>query len=178
MTLTLEKCQRAADAWGFNCGPAALCAVLGKSPDDVRPLLGDFEAKGYTNPTLMYAALKLAGVTARTTYRGDVPRAFPDVTHGLVRVQWGGSWTNPGVPMGARYRRTHWVAMRTGREVLGAFAVPKRLGREVFDVNAMCVGGWLEFAEWETQMMPWLGGAVVPGWDGRIWPTHVIEVAA
>jgi len=34
------------------------------------------------------------------------------------------------------------------------------------------------FVEWETQMMPWLGGAVVPGWDGRIWPTHVIEVAA
>lgn len=162
MKFTIDECQRAEDAWGFNCGPAALCAVLRKSPDGVRPLLGDFEAKRYTNPTLMYAALKLAGVTARTTYRGDVPAAFPDVTHGLVRVQWGGTWINPGVPMGARYRRTHWVAMRTGREV--------------FDVNAMCVGGWLEFAEWETQLMPWLANQAVPGWDGRIWPTHVIEV--
>lgn len=162
MKLTIDDCERATEAWGFNCGPAALCAVLDRTPDEVRPFMGDFEAKGYTNPTLMYAALKLAGVTAKTTYRGDVPRRFPDVEHGLVRVQWGGPWMQPGVPVGARYRRTHWIAMRDGREV--------------FDVNAMGVGGWLLFEEWETALMPWLARQVVPGWDGRIWPTHVIEV--
>ena len=166
MMLTIDQCQEAADTWGFNCGPAALCAALRKTPDEIRPLMGNFESKHYTNPTLMYDVLKRVGANFRTIYRGDVPCDFPEVEFGLVRVQWGGTWTNAGVPMGARYRRTHWVAMREGEEK----------GREVFDVNAVAFGGWLPFAEWRNELMPWLAKQSVPGWDGRIWPTHVIEV--
>ena len=32
MRFGLEEAQAASDEWGFNCGPGALCAVLGKTP--------------------------------------------------------------------------------------------------------------------------------------------------
>jgi len=59
---TLADADRAADLWGMNCGPGALAAVCGLTLDEVRPHMGDFESKGYTNPTLMFAALKSIGV--------------------------------------------------------------------------------------------------------------------
>lgn len=155
--------------WCFNCGPGALCAVLNLTPTEIRPLMGDFESKGYTNPTLMWDVLnRIAGRTAwRKTYRGDDNIGFPVVKHGLVRVQWGGPWTRHGVPMRARYRHTHWVAMRDQEHGHDG---------EVFDVNAMCVGGWIPFSEWHNELVPWLCRECVPKWDGHFWPTHAIEV--
>lgn len=158
---SLEEASNA--GWCFNCGPGALCAVLHLTPSELRPLMGDFESKGYTNPTLMLEVLNRAGAKYRQTYRSDEPHGFPSVNHGVVRVQWGGPWTKPGVPMRARYRQTHWVAMRDN-------------SREVFDVNAMCVGGWLPFQEWHKELVPWLCKNLVPKWDGNWWPTHAIEV--
>lgn len=152
-------------AWKFNCGPAALCAVLGMSPDEIRPYLGDFEKKGYVNPKLMYEILrKFRGIGVSTTYRGDVLCPFPEADFALVRVQWGGPWTKQGVPMQARQRHTHWVAMQW------------LLKQWVFDINAICFGGWISFDEWKTKMMPWLAKECVPGWNGLIWPTHVLEI--
>ncbi len=111
----VQEANAAAEAWGFNCGPGALCAVLGLTPDELRPKLGDFEAKGYTNPTLMAAVLRAHGVRHRQTYRSDLPGRF-HLAFGLMRVQWAGPWTQPDVPMAARYRQTHWVAV-AGDEV-------------------------------------------------------------
>ena len=125
--------------------------------------MGDFESKKYTNPTLMWEILNRLNARWRMIYRGDEPKGMPTLQHGLMRVQWGGRWTKPGVPMRARYRQTHWVAMRGGNA-------------EVFDVNAMCAGGWLPFREWNEQLVPWLCREVVPGWDGNWWPTHALEV--
>src|SRR5687768_1685881 len=101
----------AAREWGFNCGPGALCAVLDKTPDELRPHLLDFEQRGYTNPTLMVGILRGLGVAHHRVWRCDLP--VPDPVYpkfGLVRVQWAGPWTKPGVPMAVRYRKTHWIA--------------------------------------------------------------------
>ena len=72
MTLSLlfdlTTAQQASDDWGFNCGPAALAAICGLTPDAVRPHLGDFESKGYTNPTLVAAALRSLGVPFKRVY--------------------------------------------------------------------------------------------------------------
>lgn len=168
---TLDDAQAAADEWGFNCGPAALCAVLGQTPDKIRPHLGDFERKGYTNPSLMAGILRELRVPFRRTFEsatepwhGSVQ--WPDF--GLVRVQWSGPWTAKGVPMRARYRATHWIGYKKN---------PGISHDEVFDVNAMCVGGWLSFGEWGTQLVPWLLKQCQPKADGKWWPTHCWDVS-
>ena len=152
-----------AESWRFNCGPGALCAVLDKTPDELRPLMGDFESKGYTNPTLMLDVLNRAGAKYRQVYRSDVPGRIPMMQLGLIRVQWGGPWTKPGVPMRVRYRQTHWAAIRNNNS-------------EVFDINAICVGGWMKTTEWEWQLIPWLIKECVPKADGSWWITHALEV--
>lgn len=150
--------------WNFNCGPGALCAVLNLTPAGIRPLMGDFDSKGYTNPKLMLDVLGRAGAQYHQVYRSDSPTGrVGKVRHGLMRIQWGGPWTSPTAPKLARCRHTHWVAMRNNSE-------------EVFDVNALCVGGWLGMAEWENKLVPWIIKECVPGGDGTWWPTHVIEV--
>lgn len=168
---TLEDAQRAHDAWRFNCGPFALAIMLGLTPDELRPHLGDFEAKGYTNPKLMYQVLyDLLGVVSPDRMKGfnqpcqaDGEVMFAD--YGLSRVQWHGPWMKPGVPIAARYRKTHWV---------GSMIVDGQTW--IADVNAMCVGGWVPLATWRDQLVPWLLQQCVPGADGAWSLTHRIEL--
>lgn len=152
---SIDDAQSAAGGH-FNCGPAALCAVADLLPDEALAHLHGFEQKHYTNPSMMFAALKELGI--RFTNTANL--AYP--TFGLVRVQWGGPWTNPGVPARARYRHTHWIAAHEEMR---------------FDVNAMCVGGWLSRAEWETQLVPWLLKECEPKATGEWWPTHCWQIA-
>jgi hypothetical protein len=160
LRLDVAATDRAADEWRFNCGPAAICAIRDLSPEQVRPHMGDFESKGYTNPTLMFAALRSLGVSW-TNAMPNWPR------WGLVRVQWGGPWTRDGVPIRARYRHTHWVG--SSRSAFGDW---------VFDVNATCSGGWISFNEWSERLVPWLLRECVPRADGKWWITHSLEVEA
>lgn len=169
-----DDAERASVSWNFNCGPAALCAVLDMTPGEIRPHLLDFEAKGYTNPTLMTDILRGLGVRYRQVYRSD---EAPSVSQALalcavfsetvtapfllIRVQWGGPWARPGVPMRVRYRQTHWIA---------------QTGDHAFDVNAMCVGGWIPIPEWSRELAPWLIRECCPNGDGTWWPTHALEV--
>src|SRR5258706_2485946 len=118
-----KEAEAASVQWGFNCGPAALCAVTGMTPEQVRPHLIDFEQKGYTNPTMMLKALESLQVPFRTAYRSDTPGPFPKVDFGLVRLQWGGPWTRPGVPPRARYRKTHWAAAQTDSHTTWMFDI-------------------------------------------------------
>ncbi len=150
--------------WGFNCGPAALCAVTGLTPAEVRPHLVDFECKRYTNPTLMVKALESLRIPFSRTYRSDEPGPVPAVQFGLVRIQWGGRWTRPGVPMRVRYRKTHWVAMGN-------------LSLEVFDINAVFYGlDWVPRSEWSTRIVPDMIHECCPDGDGTWWVTHVFEI--
>jgi len=166
LRFTYADGERAYCRWGANCGPAALAAITGKTLDEVRPFLGDFESKRYTNPTLMFESLKRLGVRHATTYRGDVPgvKASGMPGFGLARIQWGGGWTKPGVPMRARYRQTHWIATVMGNN-----------SRGVFDVNCLNSGGWVSFDDWERVIVPHLTSDI-PRADGSWWVTHGVAV--
>lgn len=162
---TLTDAERAADEWGANCGPAAIAAVLGKTLEDVRSHLGDFERKRYTNPTMMYATLRSLGVQWETRAPSGWPRPTPPLA--LVRVQWEGPWTEPGVHPYARYRRTHWVGAAGGRDSIG-----------IFDVNCLNNGsGWVSFEDWRDVVVPWLLKELYPTASGKWHATHVLEVA-
>lgn len=158
------------DSWGANCGPGAIAAVLGLTLSELRPHLGDFERKRYTNPTLMWDILRRLGVTFRVVRDGPggtTARTWP--RYGLARVQWEGPWTEPGVPIAARYRQTHWV---------GACA-PDHAGRDIgiFDINAMNSGGWIALHDWIGTIVPWLLREAVPRANGRWHLTHAVEIS-
>jgi hypothetical protein len=170
--------DEASSAWGgkFNCGPGAICAVLDLTPEELHPKMGDFDTKGYTNPTLMFDILDRCGAAYRRTYRGDQPCEFPKIRKGLVRIQFAGPWTKPGVPMRVRYRQTHWVAAREKGFQRGTDSAFISRETEIFDINAMCVGGWTPFTEWANKLIPWLIRELYPKADGHWWPTHAIEI--
>lgn len=164
----LAEAQAASDDWRFNCGPGALCAVLGMTPDEIRPHLLDFEAKGYSNPTLMADILRGLGAGFRRVYECQhaVANRQPSYPRfGLVRVQWSGPWTREGVPIRARYRHTHWIAHWHDGE-----------RQNVFDINAIATGGWMLFQTWMEVLVPWLLKQVEPKADGQWWPTHCWEL--
>lgn len=153
--------DRAYQEWRCNCGPTALAAICGLTLDEVRPHMRGFEGRGYTNPTMMLEALNSIGAT----YKRFVEQLWPG--HGLCRVQWEGPWTQPGVPIRARYRYTHWIGCH--------LASPSQLG--IFDVNCLSNGsGWVSFSDWEMMVVPWLLKESVPRANGKWSITHRIEV--
>ena len=160
---SLDDAQSAAGGL-FNCGPAALCAVADLLPDEAVSHLRGFDRKGYTNPSMMQQALCELGIKFERVYEClglGVARSPIYPSFGLVRVQWAGPWTKPGVPVVARYRHTHWIAASDDMR---------------FDVNAMCVGGWLSRTEWETLLVPWLLKECEPKATGEWWPTHCWQI--
>lgn len=157
---TLADAERAHDDWSCNCGPGALAAILDLTLEEVHPLIPGFDAKRYTNPTMMNAALRNASRPFK-----KIGALWPGF--GLVRIQWEGPWTEPGVPMAARYRFTHWV----GTELRTADAK-----RGVFDINCMNNGsGWCSLDDWAGNVAPWLA-ALYPQSTGLWHVTHGLEV--
>jgi hypothetical protein len=161
-----EAACAANDEWGFNCGPASIAAVTEFRLDELRPLLGDFERKRYTNPTLMWKILANLEVEFAVDFApgcGVAREMWP--TFGLARVQWEGPWTAPGVPIRARYRHTHWVG------------VDSRLSpRAIFDINAMESGGWVSEAIWIDVLVPWIIAHCAPRATGGWHLTHAVEI--
>lgn len=163
---TLADAERAHDEWGANCGPGAIAAIMGMTLDEVRPFMAtvDFEAKRYTSPSMMWKILRAIGQPTRKLPTTDWPQ------WGLVRIQWEGPWTRPGVPEKARYRHTHWI---------GCKAVDLCAGRAfgIFDINCINNGsGWCSFDDWRNILVPWLLEDCEPKATGSWYKTHVIEV--
>jgi len=165
-----DEAQRAWSDWGANCGPGAIAAIAGLTLEELRPHLGDFERKKYTNPPLMWQVLTRLGLAWRLV---KPPQSWP--TYGLARVQWEGPWTAPGVPMRVRYRHTHWVGARDNHSD-GPVRFEPPYATEIFDINCICVGGWVPVSEWAGQVVPWLLRQIEPKADGRWHLTHVVEV--
>lgn len=162
----IAEAERAYDAWGCNCGPAALACMTGLTLEAARTHLPDFVGRYYTNPTMMFAALDSIGVRWRGKAIGKRHPVIEWPRLGLVRVQWEGPWTAPGVPMAARYRHTHWVGAGWRGDQLG-----------IFDINCMNNGsGWVSIKEWRTTLVPWLLRECHPRASGTWHLTHSIEV--
>jgi len=157
---TLADAERAHDEWGANCGPGALSAIMNMTLDEIKPIMFavGFEDRLYTNPSMMNAALRII----RRPWR-KIGARWPD--YGLVRVQWEGPWTQPSVPMVARYRYTHWIGHFRGQN-----------SRGVFDINCMNNGtGWCAIDDWERVIAPALCGNY-PRASGGWHITHGIEI--
>lgn len=158
---TLEDADRAYGEWGANCGPGALAAMLGLTLDEAKPHMWEsgFDEKRYTSPSMMDAALRSTGKSWT-----KIGALWPK--WGLVRIQWEGPWTEPGVPVRARYRYTHWVGAMTRAD--GAIGV--------FDINCMSNGtGWAALADWSNILVPWITKQI-PRANGGWHITHAIEV--
>jgi hypothetical protein len=147
------------ETWGANCGPGAIAAIMNLSLDKVRPLMGDFERKHYTNPTLMWEVLNRIGRPWR-----KIGRAWPEF--GLARIQWEGPWTAPGAHPKAAYRHTHWVASWKHAE----------RGHGIFDINMTGNGsGWAKIEDWERDLVP-LIVQHIPRANGKWHVTHGVEI--
>lgn len=157
--------EEAHAAWGANCGPAALAAVLRRPVMTMSPFLGAFRARQYMNPTHMREALTCAA--ARYVVVRSPHAAWP--SHGLGFVQWTGPWCQPGVPVTAAYRQTHWigVAQTDDCEIM------------VYDVNASApggaLGGWVTKRYWQLQIRPTIT-ATIPRADGGWYIRWICQV--
>tara|TARA_Y100000310_G_scaffold334880_1_gene415612 strand:- start:1028 stop:1546 length:519 start_codon:yes stop_codon:yes gene_type:complete len=153
--------EQAAEEWGLNCGPGAVAAIMGMTPEEIRPVFAEagFDAKRYTNPTMMWAVLDALPCTWR-----KIGKVWP--TYGLVRVQWEGPWTAPGFPIRVRYRHTHWIGVAPGE------AEP-----DVFDINTVSAGYyWLSRQYWQQYVVPWILDQCDPMASGAWHITHGVEV--
>jgi hypothetical protein len=178
--------NRAADDWGLNCGPGAICGALALLPDAVRPHLGKFEGRGFMAPGHMWAALRRLGVEYTLVRPASSCRPWPR-NNGICRVQWSGPWCDPGRPAVAAYRHTHWVAARRSSYAGGDDWAPAGTGPvSIFDVNNIigpgaelslgspdCPDGWLPLRWWADVVVPEL---LPSKGDGSWWVTHTAEV--
>lgn len=154
-----HQASAAGEAWGCNCGPAAIAAACSVELAEMAGYCRSLQWPGYTNPTMGCALLKSLGVRW-----GKARGLWPG--RGVARIQWMGPWMDPGVPAGARYQRTHWVA---------ACWVGRR--RAVFDVNhfGLFGRGWVWQNLWEQVTVP----AILEGIrraDGGWMVTHGYEI--
>jgi len=159
LLFTPADSEAAYRAWGFNCGPAAIAAALGLTPSSVRPFLGE-DWRGFMSPTEVENAVARAGWLPLRAHRcPERPAPGQMVTYpsgsGIVRVQFDGPWCDRGVPIGARYQRTHYAASHEDEA-----------GRMwVFDVNAE---DWMDLGRWREKLIPSLFPPKTTGW----WVSH------
>lgn len=150
--VTEEDFQRANAEWGCNCGPSALAVAARVGLDTVHQAIPGFDDKQYTSPSMMLASVENLG---RQIRRGEGPINWD--TPSLVRIQWEGPWSKPGMNPRWAYRFTHWVA------AFGWFGT----GHFVFDCN----GGMRTFGSWDAEIAPAIM-ATIPRASGTYRVTH------
>lgn len=141
---------------GANCGPGALAAITGKTPEEVLPHLPRFDEYKFVTEVMM--AIALHGMDRRFEWAEHDDQATPDAwpDFGLVRIAFEGPWSFESDRM-ELLRRSHWVAtwVRPDGE------------REVYDINARDGDGWQSLYDWANGTVPEIVKAVVPGSNGN-----------
>lgn len=151
------------EAWGANCGPAALAAALGVQVADVRDAVssdGDFKDRSFMGIMDMKTAIHRYGATlGNECYDAAAVKMFDDPWPGMnnrvVMIQWRGSWES--VPRAAAAHR-HWIA----QIVLEDETI-------VFDANEE---QWITFEDWRDRIVPQLLPPRATGWR----PAYVGQV--
>jgi hypothetical protein len=165
-TFSEEDAERAAKEWGCNCGPTALAFATRRHIEAVKDAIPCFTEKGYTSPTMMKAGLANLKVKYRAMLcarNADSLLGELDQSLSLVRIQFTGPWTAPGMNPKWAYWHTHWIA--AWREVSSMM-----LSATVFDVN----GGIRLLTDWEDKILPALASGQKR--DGGYFPTHVWRI--
>lgn len=104
LRFTEADSDRAQKEWKATCGPHSIAAACGFTLHEVRFALANY--KGWMSPTGMERALEVLTVP----YRRTSHLKTQELCEGINRIQWEGSWLNPGVPARIAYFHTHWVA--------------------------------------------------------------------
>jgi len=123
-----DDAYRLAEEGEAACGQASLAAALARN---VRDIMHAFPGPGiWVNDTRMKQALKTLGITHYEVGSKKLDQMS------VLWIQGLGSWMRPGVPMGARNQRTHWVASHEGL---------------IYDLNA---DSWLPSSVWREKILP------------------------
>jgi hypothetical protein len=159
---TPEDLYKASQEWSCNCGPTSLAVALGITLDLAHWAIPHFDKRHYTSCTMMVHALRRLGSKFGHIMSQDSDIPWP--SYGMARIQWAGPWTEPGVPLFARARHSHWVAtvMLVGRE-----------DRGVYDCNDP---HWTLFEDWEQIIVPHIIKECEPEGNGSWWLTDTIEI--
>jgi len=154
MTLPYTPAEAAAahEHRNMHCGHFAIAAATGNSLEKIHHC--GVPIKGWMNPSMIRATLNALAVSHRPQALGpghivNTPHSLEGHLHCLdygagiiIRLQWEGSWLNPGVPPGAAYARTHYIASKNGC-ILDPAHDPNQ---------------WLSISDWlpivQTQILP------------------------
>ena len=107
------------------CGHCALAALLGWSVEKVLPAFDGYAL--WTSERTMIEVMQRLHLDPKQA-RNHWPEK-----RAVVWLQGIGSWMKPGIPLGARNQRTHWIAQDEAGEV-------------IYDAN---IGQWVSRAVWE-----------------------------
>lgn len=107
----LESAQAHAE-WNAMCGHHSIAAAVGVGLDAIRD--AGVPLKGWMSPTMITRTLEALHV--QFTQRHLSPARSPAnvlsaPSPQILRMQFEGSWMRPGVPVGAQYQRTHYIAL-------------------------------------------------------------------
>lgn len=116
---TMAEADHAHDAWNFMCGHFSIAAATGCALDQIHTCGVAIKTGGWMNPTMISETLRALPVSYNKVPVTITPEEeFKLLEHlktaAILRIQWEGTWLNPGVPAGAAYQRTHYIAYKDG----------------------------------------------------------------
>lgn len=116
---TVDEANHAHDTWNAMCGHFSIAVATGFTLEEIRTCGIPINPGGWMNPTMISATLRSLSVSHHKVPVTQTPEEeFKLLEHlklaAVLRIQWEGSWLNPGVPVGAAYQRTHYIAYKDG----------------------------------------------------------------
>jgi|TARA_R100000687_G_C6449923_1_gene164747 hypothetical protein len=156
-----QKAQAIFEVYGGDCGPCgpgAIAAIAGVELEDAIRAVGPkwLKLKGTTEIMLADALDTLGQDWSRIEPRRPA--------YGLARIQWVGPWLDDPDPF-EKFRHSHWIGMADAET-----------GPQVFDINAISIGGWISLQHWDADLRPWLLDEVEPQATGEWFISDAYEV--